>query len=42
MMEVMVLVHISMLYIKQVRGVGPKRNNPEFKNLLVTLAPTHL
>lgn len=21
---------------------GPKRNNPEFKNLLATLAPTHL
>lgn len=43
MMEVIVLAHIGMLYIKQqVWEVGgPKRNNPDIKNLLIALAATH-
>lgn len=42
MMEVIVLAHIGMLYIKQQVAVGgTKEINLDIKNLLIALAPTH-
>lgn len=44
MMKVIVLAHISMLYIKQQEreAGGPKRSDPDIKNLFIALAPPHL